>query len=141
VGWYTGGLLAGPSAKLSWEAYKAANLTGTSSYAIGRTFEQWFYQMNGIINQQVKIDSCRFDAVANGVIYELKNYDWSKYSYYGGLINKFVAQAEKYLHYINEQVIKGETIHKIVFYFSSKPPQEIIEALQAIKNVYVEWVK
>ena len=147
LGWYAGGLIAGSAAvgsaattaELTWEAYKAIHLTSSNSYAIGHVFEEWFYEVNNIVSQQISVDSCRFDAIKNGIIYELKNYDWSKYSSYGGLINKFMEQAQRYSYYVND-VIEGQTIHQIEFLFSSKPPQSIIDALESIKNVIVRWV-
>ena len=75
----------------------------------------------------------------NGVVVDLKNYDRTKYSSFGSIAKQFVSQASKYCQYIgttiDDQIIRGVT-----FFFSSKPPQEIIDALQQI-GVGVEWVR
>ncbi len=48
-------------------------------------------------------------------------------------------QANKYKHLIGE-TIRGQKIYGITFYFSSKPPSEIIRALER-SGVKVDWVK
>ena len=73
----------------------------------------------------------RLDAIVNGKIVELKNYNWSSYSSYNSVINSFVTQANKYKQLIGQNV-NGITIRGVVFYFSSKPPQEVINALTRI---------
>ena len=79
------------------------------------------------------------DAIVNGRIIELKNYDWSKYGSYKSIISSFVKQAEKYLQLVGT-TIEGQKIKGVTFYFSSEPPRVIIEALKDI-GVKVEWVK
>ena len=113
----------------------------TGSYALGRTFEKWFYKAYDIAKaaQQVAVKGIgRIDAFLNGRIYELKNYNWDKYSpgQINSIISKFVDQASRYLQIssINDESVKGVT-----YYFSSRPPQEIIDALKRI-GVAVEWV-
>ena len=82
--------------------------------------------------------SYRFDAIYQNSIIELKNYDWSKYSSYAGLAKKFVQQAWQYMKFVGQD-IAGQTIKGVTFCFSSKPPQEIINALQKI-GVIVNWI-
>ncbi len=128
----------------SWLYYKATS-AATSSAAIGRLFEQWFYIYNNISSKYQQISTTingikiRLDAIVNGRIIELKNYNWNNYSSYKSIINSFVQQANKYKQLIG-QTIKGQTIKGVTFYFSSKPPQVIIDALKEI-GVRVEWVK
>ena len=129
-------LLAGAK----WASALAAS-GATSSYALGNTFEKWFYKAHDIAKtaQQVVVNGIgRIDAFLNGRIYELKNYSWDKYSpgQINSIINKFVDQASRYLQIssINDESVKGVT-----YYFSSRPPQEIIDALRKI-GVAVEWV-
>ena len=58
----------------SWAATMAAS-GATTSAAIGRTFEKWFYSFYNIAEsaQQVVVNGIgRIDAFANGAIYELK---------------------------------------------------------------------
>ena len=80
----------------------------------------------------------RVDVFTNGKIYELKNYDWSIYSQnqINAISNSFMNQAQRYLH-IGQ--INGENVKNVVFYFSSRPPQVIIDSLRSI-GVLVEWV-
>ena len=126
----------------SWLAYKAAQISGgasTSSAAIGRMFEKWYYGYNKIgssfqqITQKIKGVTYRLDAIKSGKIIELKNYDWSKYSSYKSITKSFVKQAQNYKQFI------GKTIHRqkitgVKFYFSSKPPKEVINALKKIDD-------
>lgn len=123
----------------TWAYYKATHTIGTSAYAIGRAFEEWYYKTHNIVSRQISVLSSRFDAISHGQIIELKNYNWSKYEYLGGLITKFTAQAQKYLSFVGS-VIEGQKIVGVTFYFSSKPPQEIIDALYAI-GVAVKWAR
>ena len=67
------------AASISWKFYKATHYIGTSSYAIGRSFEEWFYKAYNIVNQQVRYAGYRFDAIFKNTIVELKNYNWSSY--------------------------------------------------------------
>ena len=130
----------------SWSAYKSAQIgagASASSATIGRMFEKFYYSFNNIASkcQQVVWKHFRFDAIFKGRIVELKNYDWTKYS--ASQIERiscsFVEQAENYKQAIGS-IINGEKIHGVTFYFSSRPPQRIIDALKKIK-VWVEWVK
>ena len=81
----------------------------------------------------------RLDAIHRGYIIELKNYDWSKYSSYGGLINKFLEQANKYLSFVGS-LIKDEHIKGVVFLFSSRPPDDIVKALEGV-GIIVRWLQ
>ena len=128
------------AATISWAYYKATTYIGTSAYAIGRAFEKWFYKAYSIIekNQQVRHGGFRFDAIFKNSIVELKNYTWSCYSNYNGLINSFTAQARNYMQFIGD-TINGQVINGVTFCFSSKPPDVIIEALRAI-GVVVNWL-
>ena len=126
------------AASMSWSYYKLTNYIASSSYAIGRAFEKWFYEAYNVVDQQVRYFGYRFDAIYNNTIVELKNYDWSKYNSYSGLINRFTSQAKNYLQFIG-QTINGQTIRGVTFCFSSKPPQEIIDALQRL-GVTVNWI-
>lgn len=136
AGWAFAGTSA--AASISWGYYKTTTAIGTSSYAIGRAFEKWFYKAYNVVHQQVRYFGYRFDAVFKNSIVELKNYNWSRYSNYNSLIKSFTTQARNYMQFvgdtINDQVIKGVT-----FCFSSKPPAEIIDALRAI-GVTVNWL-
>ena len=71
-------------------------------------------------------------------IYELKNYNWARYSssQIHSVIKKFVEQASRYVQIAH---IGGNAVNGVIFYFSSKPPQEVIEALLKI-GVSVQWV-
>ena len=80
----------------------------------------------------------RFYAIFQNNIEEIKNYDWSKYNSYGSLANKFVEQATNYMQFIGME-IRGQVIECVTFCFSSKPPQLIIDALQAI-GITVNWL-
>jgi len=124
----------------SWALTMAAS-GATTSAAIGRTFEKWFCGFNNVAAkaQQVVVNGIgRIDAFTNGRIYELKNYDWSKYSQtqITAIQNSFINQAHRYLQ-IGQ--INGESVKGVVYYFSSRPPQSIINALRSI-GVAVEWV-
>jgi len=124
----------------SWAMTMAAS-GATTSAAIGRTFEKWFYAFNNVAEkaQQVVVNGIgRVDAFTNGKIYELKNYDWSRYSQNQiiSISNSFINQAQRYL---NIGQINGEVVKNVVFYFSSRPPQVIINSLRSI-GVLVEWV-
>jgi hypothetical protein len=124
----------------NWTATMTAS-GATSSAAIGRTFEKWFYEFNNIGKsaQQIAIKGLgRVDAFSKGTIYELKNYNWSKYS--GSQINNvtkgFVSQAQRHLQV---DKINGEKVKNLVYYFSEKPPQEVIDALKNV-GAKVQWV-
>ena len=125
----------------SWAASSAAAGAG-SSYAIGSSFEKWYYKFYNIAKsaQQVVIKGIgRIDAFTKGKIIELKNYDWTKYASPGKLnsvINNFVEQAQKYQQVVS---VNGEKVKEVVFYFSSKPPQDVINRLLDI-GVKVQWV-
>lgn len=121
----------------SWAA-KGAGLGG-SSYAIGRRFEQWFYNYYNITKTQINTWAGRLDAVSKGRIIELKNYNWDKYKYLNSVISRFTEQGSRYQQLIGEKV-GGEIIKEVVFYFSSKPPQEVIKSLEKI-GIIVKWVK
>lgn len=69
----------------------------------------------------------------------MKNYDWSKYKSYTSLINSFKTQATKYQEIVGK-IVCNQKIKGITFYFSSKPPQQIIDDLNKI-GVKVKWVK
>lgn len=133
-------------AAASWSAYKAAQAgagASMSSAAIGRMFEKFYYGFNNIGSkfQQVVWKNFRFDAIFKNRIIELKNYDWSKYnaSQLRSLSRQFAAQGQKYIQAIGKY-IGGQKIKGITFYFSSKPPQVIINALKAL-GIAVDWVK
>lgn len=129
---------------LSW-LYKKATSYAASSSAIGTLFETWYYEYYKISERFRQISGTingikyRLDAIVNGRIIELKNYDWSKYGSYKSIISSFVKQAEKYLQLVGT-TIEGQKIKGVTFYFSSEPPRVIIEALKDI-GVKVEWVK
>lgn len=127
------------AASMSWAYYKATTYIGTTSYAIGRAFEKWFYKAYNVVNQQVSYKGFRFDAIYKNSIVKLKNYNWSNYSSYGGLVNKFTNQAMNYLQFVGNR-INGQVIKGVTFCFSSKPPQEIVDALRNI-GVTVNWLQ
>ena len=126
------------AASISWSYYKATTYIGTTSYAIGRAFEEWFYKAYNVVLQQIRYHGYRFDAIFQNSIVELKNYNWSCYSSYGAIIRSFIIQAQNYMQFVG-QTINGELIKGVTFCFSSKPPQEIIDALQNI-GVTVNWL-
>lgn len=124
----------------SWASVAAAG--GTSSAAIGRNFEKWYYKFNKISKsmQQVVIKGIgRVDAIIKGKIVDLKNYNWSKYKYLNSVISNFKEQGSRYMQLIGQKV-NGQTIKSVEFYFSSKPPQQVINALRGI-GVKVNWIK
>lgn len=125
----------------SWNLYRKTSSLGESSAALGRTFENWYYKENNIPKggQQVVHGGKRFDAVANNTIIELKNYDWNKYSSYTSIANRFKKQANAYMGFVGQEVA-GQEIKGVMFYFSSEPPQQIVNALKDC-NVTVDWVK
>ena len=131
------GYLGGQAIASSWAYYKATTTIGTSAYAIGHAFEEWFYKAYNVVEQQVRHAGYRLDAILNHYIIELKNYDWSKYSNYTSIINSFTRQARNYLQFIG-QTIGSQKIEGVKFFFSSRPPQEIIDALEAL-GVIVKW--
>jgi RHS repeat-associated protein len=143
----TGSALASTSAVLggaasSWAVASGTIAVGANSATKGRVFENWFCSFNKIAQnaQQIVVNGIgRIDAFKNGTIYELKNYDWSKYSSLSGLINNFVAQATKYQNLIG-QYLNGQKVTDLIYYFSSKPPIEVINALQKA-GVTVQWVQ
>jgi hypothetical protein len=137
VGWAFAGSAA--TATTTWATYKATTTIGTSSYAIGRAFEKWFYEAYGVVNQQVPHKGYRFDAIYKNSIVELKNYDWSKYKSYASVIKTFTTQANNYLQFVG-CTIRDHFIKGVTFCFSSKPPQAIIDALREI-GVTVNWVE
>lgn len=59
------------AASMSWAYYKATTYIGTTSYAIGRAFEKWFYKAYNVVNQQVSYKGFRFDAKLRLKIYML----------------------------------------------------------------------
>ena len=133
-------------AAATWSAYKAAQIgagASTSSAAIGRMFEKFYYSFNNIATkfQQVVWETFRFDAIYKNRIIELKNYDWTKYSasQIRSIANQFATQGQKYLQAIGKYIC-GQKIKGITFYFSSKPPQVIIDVLKAL-GIAVDWVK
>ena len=133
------GVQLAESASASWDAYRAAKSLGTNAYAKGRTFENWFYEFYGVTAQQVTHGGRRLDAVMNNYIIELKNYDWSKYSSYGSLATRFSKQALNYLNFVGD-TIKGQKIEGVEFFFSSEPPEVIVNKLKGL-GVKVDWVK
>ena len=136
VGWAFAGTKV--AAAISWSVYKATTTIGTSAYAIGRAFEQWFYKAYNVTLQQIRHHGYRFDAIVKNSIVELKNYDWSKYSNLSGVIKRFTTQAQNYLQFVDTK-INGVMIKGVTFCFSSKPPQEVIDALQKL-GVTVNWI-
>lgn len=104
-------------------------------------FELWYCQYNKITStaQQVTTNVGRVDAVSKGQIIELKHYIWSSYPYLNSVINKFIEQASRYTSLIGD-VVAGQKIKEVVFYFSSKPPEAVIRALEKL-NILVEWLK
>ena len=133
------GVQLAESASASWDAYRAAKSLGTNANAKGRTFENWFYEFYGVTAQQVTHGGRRLDAVMNNYIIELKNYDWSKYSSYGSLATRFSKQALNYLNFVGD-TIKGQKIEGVEFFFSSEPPEVIVNKLKGL-GVKVDWVK
>ena len=134
------GYLAGKAVMASSWAQVAAG--GTSSAVIGRNFEKWYYQFNNISKsmQQVLVRGIgRLDVVSKGKIIELKNYDWSKYKYLSSVVSSFTEQGQRYMQLIGQKV-NGQTIKSVEFFFSSKPPQQILRALQDI-GIRVNWIK
>ena len=143
-----GGGAATTGAAGSWAAYNAAN-SANNAYWIGQKFANWFCNFYKIANNAREIvvkGVGRLDALiqnadavfTRGMIFELKNYDWSKYSSYGSIISRFIEQGKRYLDLIGN-TINGETIQGVIFFFSSRPPQEIITALTRI-GALVDWV-
>lgn len=141
LGGVAGWAFAGTSlaANISWTVYKTTHVIGTTSYAIGHAFEEWFYKAYNVINKQVRYGGYRFDAIVNNSIVELKNYDWSKYDNFSSLAKRFVNQATNYLAFVGQN-IENQIIKGVTFCFSTKPPQEIIEELQKI-GVTVNWIQ
>ena len=88
--------------------------------------------------RQFSYANCRFDAIYNNAIVELKNYNWSKYSSYTSLIKKFTMQAEKYMQHVGK-VFAGQEIRQVQFIFSSKPPQKILDELDNL-NIIISWI-
>ncbi len=126
------------AASISWTYYKATTAIGSSSYAIGRAFEKWFYKAYNVINQQIRYHGYRFDAIYKNSIVELKNYNWSRYSNFNSIIKSFTTQARNYMQFIGD-IIAGQEIQGVTFCFSSKPPAEVIDALRSI-GVTVNWL-
>ncbi|MBE6589063.1 MAG: RHS repeat-associated core domain-containing protein [Ruminococcaceae bacterium] len=160
ISWIAGGAIIGAllvgggywvyttvkGAAATWSAYKAAQIgvgASTGSATVGRMFEKFYYEFNGIALkfQQVVWGNFRFDAIFKNRIIELKNYDWAKYgsSQIRNIAKQFASQGQKYLQAIGKS-IRGQKIKGITFYFSSKPPKVIIDALKAL-GIAVEWVK
>ena len=137
AGWAFAGTSA--AATISWTYYKATTAIGTSAYAIGHAFEQWFYKAYNVVNQQIRYCGYRFDAIYRNSIVELKNYTWSCYSSYSGLIKSFTTQASNYMQFIGSKIC-GQVIKGITFCFSSKPSEEIIQALRDL-GVTVNWLQ
>ena len=80
----------------------------------------------------------RLDAIKNGYIIELKNYNWANYKYYGGLASKFAQQAKNYQNFVGDN-IRGEIIQGVIFYFSSSPPDIISDRLKEM-GIIVKYV-
>jgi len=136
TGWGAGKMVL----SVSWTS-KATQIVGASSVVLGNTFEKWFYKMYDIVktNQQIVVKGIgRIDAFSKGMIYELKNYTWSIYpnSRLIKLASQFVEQAQRYMKIEN---IAGEKVKGLTFFFSSKPPQIIMSALEEI-GVHIKWV-
>lgn len=123
---------------MSWAFYKATHIIGSTAYAIGHAFEDWFYKAYNVVDQQIRYAGYRFDAIYQNSIVELKNYNWDNYVSYSSLIKHFVNQASNYMQFIGQE-INGQVINGVTFCFSSKPPQVIIDALQSI-GVTVNWI-
>ena len=122
-------------------AQASSSITSASSNSIGRAFEDWFYKFYNVARncRQVIVKGIgRIDAFANNSIYELKNYNWAKYtnSQLNSIAKRFVKQAQGYM---NIKSINGKSVRDIVFYFSSKPPKNIISSLQNI-GAKVRWI-
>ena len=135
------GVWAPTTQAASWIQSKVSTIATTSNQ-IGKVFENWFYDTYNVVYKQVRVDNYRLDAIYRNAIIELKNYDWNKYPNYTNLIKRFTAQAIKYSHYIG-QTIAGQKIRCIEFIFSSKPPQPIYDALNALKkqfDIVIKWV-
>ena len=106
------------SAGESWAATMAAS-GATTPAAIGRTFEKWLYAFHNVATnaQQVFIKGIgRIDAFLNGRIYELKNYNWEKYSpsQIKSIIENFISQAQRYL---TIDQVNGQRVREVVYYF------------------------
>ena len=136
AGWALAGTKA--AASISWAFYKATTTIGSTAYAIGHAFEDWFYNAYNVMNQQVRYAGCRFDAIYQNSIIELKNYNWSSYSSYYSLAKRFTDQANNYIRFIGE-TIAGQKIQSVQFVFSSKPPEVIVKALEKA-GVIVKWI-
>lgn len=134
----TTAVAAGSGATMTWAQYQINNPPGTNPHSIGRTFEHWFYETYNIVHQQVTYNGYRLDGIHANYIIELKNYNWSNYSSYSGLINRFTSQAGNYMNLVGQN-IRGQTIEGVIFYFSLRPPDEIVQALNLL-NVIVDWV-
>lgn len=101
-------------------------------------FEEWFYKTYNVACRQLSYANCRFDAIYNNAIVELKNYNWSKYRSYTSLIKKFTLQAEKYMQHVGK-VFAGQEIQKVQFIFSTKPPKEILDKLRYL-DIIISWI-
>lgn len=120
----------------SWAAASTAGGVGW------RNFEKWYYQVNKVPKsmQQVVIKGIgRVDAITKGKIVDMKHYEWSKYRSLSGVISSFTEQGQRYMQLIGQKV-NGQRIKSVEFFFSSKPPQQVIDALKDI-GVKVNWVK
>lgn len=90
--------------------------------------------------QQVSVKGIgRVDAITKGKIVDMKNYNWSKYSSYKSVISSFKEQGMRYRQLIGA-TINGQKINSVEFFFSSKPPNQVIDALKGI-GVKVNWIK
>ena len=70
---------------------------------------------------------------------KLKNRRQFKYKSYKGIISSFIEQGNRYTQLIGQKV-NGQTIKSVEFYFSRKPPKQVIQALNRI-DIKVNWVK
>ena len=77
-----------------------------------------FYEISEEVQQIAVRGIGRVDAFIDGVIYELKNYNWGNYSasQIRSLSTDFVSQAENYKRI---GILNGSSVKGIVFYFCS----------------------
>ena len=126
------------AASVSWTVYKSTHMIWPASYYIGHAFEEWFYKTYNVALQQVIHNGRRLDAVVNGMIFELKNYHWSNYTSLKSTISSFISQANHYLSFVGD-TINGQVVKNVTFLFSSRPPDEVIRALEKL-GVIVRWL-
>lgn len=131
--------ITGVSAAASW-AQKSASASGPG-WVLGKLFEDWHYKFYGVGEKcaQVVIEGIgRIDAQVGSIVIELKNYNWANYSSLRSLVTKFTERAARYSQVIGTE-INGYVIEKVKFVFSTKPPNEIIRALERL-GILVDWI-